>query len=79
MPDHPALDLVDDLLALPTAPFAEHLPARFVLDRSAGGGEDAGPGRQSQLDGGRADPAGAGVHQEHLAGLEGGPVVQGDV
>jgi endoglucanase len=43
MPDHPALDLADDLLALPTAPFAEHLPARFVLDRAAGvPGLDAG-------------------------------------
>src|SRR5215213_7866941 len=33
---HPALDLVEDLLALPTAPFVEDLPARFVLDRAAG-------------------------------------------
>src|SRR5215213_551205 len=40
---HPALDLVEDLLALPTAPFVEHLPARFVLDRAAGvDGLDAG-------------------------------------
>jgi putative aminopeptidase FrvX len=37
MPDaHPALDLVEDLLALPTAPFVEDLPARFVLDRASG-------------------------------------------
>src|SRR5919112_1304809 len=37
MPDaHPALDLVEDLLALPTAPFVEDLPARFVLERASG-------------------------------------------
>jgi putative aminopeptidase FrvX len=37
MPDaHPALDLVEELLSLPTAPFVEDLPARFVLDRAAG-------------------------------------------
>src|SRR5215211_263589 len=47
MPDaQPALDLVEDLLALPTAPFVEDLPAQFVLDRAAGvpgleGGRDA--------------------------------------
>ncbi len=42
MPD-PALDLVDELLGLPTAPFVEDLPARFVLDRAAGvPGLDAG-------------------------------------
>src|ERR671910_705657 len=36
MPDaHPALDLVEELLALPTAPFVEDLPARYVLDRAA--------------------------------------------
>jgi putative aminopeptidase FrvX len=36
MPDaHPALDLVEELLALPTAPFVEDLPAQFVLDRAA--------------------------------------------
>jgi putative aminopeptidase FrvX len=37
MPDaHPALDLVEDLLSLPTAPFVEDLPARFVLERASG-------------------------------------------
>ena len=34
MPD-PALDLVEELLALPTAPFVEDLPARFVMERAA--------------------------------------------
>ena len=43
MPERPALDLVDELLDLPTAPFVEDLPARFVLDRAAGvPGLDAG-------------------------------------
>src|SRR5215211_1297887 len=37
MPDaSPALGLVEELLSLPTAPFVEDLPARFVLDRAAG-------------------------------------------
>jgi endoglucanase len=44
MPDAAAaLDLVDELLALPTAPLVEDLPARFVLDRAVGvPGLDAG-------------------------------------
>src|SRR5215218_2647991 len=58
---HPALDLVEDLLALPTAPFVEHLPARFVLDRAAGvpgldAGRDAAGNvvlRAGDFDGGR--------------------------
>src|SRR5919107_629920 len=46
MPDaHPALDLVEELLALPTAPFVEDLPARYVLDRAA-----AVPGLESGRD-----------------------------
>lgn len=37
MPDaQPALDLVEELLGLPTAPFVEDLPAQLVLDRAAG-------------------------------------------
>lgn len=44
MPDPSAvLGIVEDLLELPTAPFAEDLPARFVLDRAGGvPGLDAG-------------------------------------
>ena len=35
MPD-PALGIVEELLALPTAPFVEDLPSRYVLERASG-------------------------------------------
>jgi hypothetical protein len=37
---------------------------------AGGGGQDTRPGPFGHLDGGDADPAGAGVHQHRLAGPE---------
>ena len=73
MPD-PALDLVDELLALPTAPFVEDLPARFVLDRAAGvPGLDAGRDAAGNVvlraggDGGGRPPLVLVAHLDHPA------------
>jgi endoglucanase len=75
MPDaHPALDLVEELLALPTAPFVEDLPAQYVLDRAAGvpgleAGRDAAGNvvlRTGQSDSGRP-PLVLVAHLDHPA------------
>ncbi|MCI3948958.1 MAG: hypothetical protein K0R11_892 [Acidimicrobiales bacterium] len=73
MPDaHPALDLVEELLALPTAPFVEDLPARYVLDRAAAvpgleSGRDAAGNVVLRAGGGGRPPLVLVAHLDHPA------------